>query len=1167
MIGTLHGYCLRLLREHFHELGLDPALHTLDEAETYQLQEQSLAMLWETAYTGTDSFSLAVRNLWSSHFNADPRAAGSALTQLHAAVRALEDPTGWLLRQDAYWSNPEPETWRRELLAELSGWATAWLIRLGGATNNPAAATNPNLARRLPWLIALTQSPPESADRTTVADALSQLCEQPGEVWLPRQKTKLRAPLINLFAEAAAWSGWLTPGAEGTDPLREDWDWSRVHMQTLLELWRRFETDFARRKRDRAAVDFADQEQFALELLGRGDAVGSTRVAAGERHRFACVLVDECQDLNAAQDAILRAVSRHPNPGDPALPVSGNRFLVGDVKQSIYRFRRADPTIFQRYAQAWANPGAGGRVLALNENFRSAESVLAFVNQIFPWLLRPEFGGVAFGPDAALQFGSPTTRAALAGTTARVEVHLRITGEAEADETAAETEEEATNEISKMEREAGLVAARLRELHESQYPVWDKHLQQLRPVRWSDMAVLLRGKQSRAEDFSEAFAAQGVPLQTGAGDFFGRPEIRDLKNLVAILDNPLQDVPLVGVLRSPFVGLTEADQLAAIRMVRRRGEVAANQPPEQWWTLLQHFIEIGRDQLQSQIDPTPPPLFDETGRAVLSGATVFIHPNTASAARAAWVRADGFRQRFAIWRQKAARGPVSLALEAALDDTGFEAAWRSQPEGATANANIQKFLDLARQFDQRRTGGPAGFLRWLDGQRAAEAIPSALAGGTETVTLLTIHKSKGLEFPVVAVAALGATFNVRDAAGAEWILDANLELAPRIHPPDGRSYPGPTLWLAQRRQRREQWGEEMRLLYVALTRAADRLLLFGTTTAKKLEGWQATEGPAVAPLSVATLESARCPLDWLGLALVRGHRVDWSAGGVGSMPLFTWQIWTEAETVTAPTAAIPCAQIEPDGDAVTVRSLPTYPHQAATREPAKATVTGLRKRRQLETEEESGRLTIGWSNRGASHVAEDDEVHLDGSAPADVSAVERGLLHHRFMELVDLAQTESAASLTLESERLVREGRFTATEAASLDAPAIARFWSGPLGAVIRQHPADVRRELPFTLRLSIADLARLGFHPDPGLAAEEFVVVQGVIDLVCFAGPSAWLLDFKTDRLPSATAASAKAAAYTPQLALYALAVERLFQRRVAAGWLHFLATGAEINVLAREA
>lgn len=1170
MIGTLHAYCLNLLQGHFHELGLDPAVHTLDEAEAEELSGQALARVFEPHFAGTDVFSQDVRDLWVGQFHGDSDLAGHALRCLHKATRALENPLRWRNWQAQYWSVETPDAWRDLLLTALPRWAKDWYERFTTTEADGSLSSNPNLTSRLPHLRNLAMLAPLPKSRAEASAELECLKEHPNE-WPAKQKSKLRPPLKRLLDESAAFAGWLTLGPNGVDPLQEDWDWSRRRMQTLLTLLAQFDAEFARRKRERSGVDFADQEQFALDLLGRENEAGRTAIARVERERFDLVLIDECQDLNAAQDAVLRAISRSIDPqetsADPTL--LGNRFLVGDVKQSIYRFRLADPAIFQSYARNWVRPGLGGQVLTLTENFRSAAGVLGFVNGLFPWLMREELGGVSFGTDAALQFGAPETRGALADSETRVEINLRIWGDQNQGDEEAKTNEgeNGSNEEdrTKMECEARLVAARLGELHQQKLPVWDSQQQQLRPVRWSDMAVLLRGKRSRADDFAKAFSDLGVPLQTDTGGFFERCEVRDLLNLVTLFDNPFQDIPLLGVLRSPLVGLYDVNQLAAVRLVRRATELRAGDASEYWWTLLRHFVEVGQNRIPGPRGTVPAAVAASEGEKVNWGPGIFEHPVIGIVARSAWERVDLFLRRFSGWRQKVARGSVSLALEAALDDTGFEASYRSRPDGAAAHDNIQRFLELARQFDRRRRGGASEFIQWLARQAENEAVSPALAGGTDAVSLLTIHKSKGLEFPVVAVAALGASFNDREQNGGEWIMDPVLGLAPRIHPPRGRPYPGPSLWLAQRRQRREQLGEELRLLYVAMTRAVDRLLLFGTTTASKLGSWNSEKVGDKSPLRLEELEGARNPLAWLAPALSRWTGVDWQTTTEGRTAYFQWKIWPEFESPAAP---LPAA-LEPPNEEIpsAAEEVPSpYRHLAATREPAKATVTGLRKRLQIELTEEVGRLTVRRTGAATLERFNDEGIRFDSTAAADITAVERGLLHHRFMEHVDLSLTDSREGLASELERLTRLGRFTSAEAGTLDTVALTRFWNGKLGNEIRRRAREIRRELPFTLRLGVDDLTALGFHPDPGLASDEFVVVQGVIDLVCLGGESTWVLDFKTDRLHPEINLEAKAAAYAPQLALYALAVQRLFGGRVSAGWLHFLATGDEINVLAKD-
>ena len=1160
-ISTIHGYCLRLLREHFHVLGLDPAVSVLEEGEARQLQLEAIETVFEPLYTATENFATAARDLWQRQFQGDVDLAAQTVLQLHGQVQALADPTGWLAAQENEWSAPNPAVWLAALLQFFPVWAQEWAVTLTRWDGSP---DNPNAARRVSLLRALGTGP---VTRDDAAAALQKIVEQPTETWPDRRKTECRKPLLGLFTEATALSEWFVVPVGGADPLVEDWGWVRHRMLTLLELLRRFQKEFTRRKREVAAVDFTDQEQLALDLLGREVVAGvGTEAAETERARYELVLVDECQDLNAAQDAILRSVSRN---GDST---AGNRFLVGDVKQSIYRFRQADPAIFQRYATAWSRGessqgdagGAKGRVLTLTENFRSAALLLDFVNGFFPWVLRRELGGVDFGPEATLQFGAPTTRTALSGGGPRVEFHLsRSRGRDESPEDGETTGDE-LEPIEKMAAEAQRVAVRLRELHASGSPIWDKGRKMLRPVRWSDMAVLLRSEKSRAEDFATAFATAGVPLRVNLEGFFDRLEIRDLWNLVELFDNPLQDIPLTGVLRSPLAGITDVNELAVIRMVRRRENC--------WWTLLQVFHQAGQtpEVQPAQAPPVAPDLWTAEGEPILDGPEIFVHPEIAGLARRAWAKVDLFLRRFAEWRRLALRGSVVRALEAALDDTGFEAAYRIRPTGATANANLQQFLELTRKFDRGASGlrgGPRRLLRWLKSLRDAGTVPAAVPGGSEAVTLMTIHKSKGLEFPIVAVAALGTEFNRRDLDQGEVMRDAEFGLAPRIHNPTGDSYSGPTRWLARRRQESELLGEELRLLYVALTRAADWLLLFGTGSSTRIEQWQTNGELMGPPFSIAELRSAKSPLDWVGRTITRWANVSWPESGSGETPCLIWRVWGEREGVVSESEAIPLPSSQtPLGASSTVVEPFVYPHAAATHEPAKATVTGLRKRIQLEAAEESGRLQLGRSKDGSRSLNRGES-----SEPGDSSAVERGLLYHRFMEHVDLSRAGSDTDLSSELERLVRIGRFTAAEATILDLGALVRFWAGPLGTQIRRSGADVRREVPFTLRLDVADLRGLGFAPAPGLADDEFVVVQGVVDLVFLGMDSAWILDFKTDRLPEGEAtASAKIACkaddYRPQLAVYALAVERLLGRPVTAGWLHFLASGAEVDVWANE-
>src|SRR6185312_1402493 len=323
-----------------------------------------------------------------------------------------------------------------------------------------------------------------------------------------------------------------------------------------------------------------------------------------------------------------------------------------------------------------------------------------------------------------------------------------------------------------------------------------------RPVEWRDMVVLLRSPRNKAEIYAREFNRVGVPLHVKRESFYSATEISDLLSLLQLLDNPMQDLPLLAVLRSPFVGLS-VDELAMIRAGHRE---------DRFWAATLRFN-------------SNPPQF--SGRAN-------------EIATAAHAKLQTFFQLFDAWRQHARRGTLSNSVRAILDQTHYESLILAQERGGERLANVNRLLRLMRQFDPYQRQGLLRFLRFVEAQRDAEAEEEpASSAGTDAVRLLSIHQSKGLEFPVVAVADIAKNFNFSDLR-ADILLDAEFGLCPRIAPPNiNARYPSLPYWLARQRQKRELLGEELRLLYVAMTRARDRLLLVGSVSEKQFETrWQ-----------------------------------------------------------------------------------------------------------------------------------------------------------------------------------------------------------------------------------------------------------------------------------------------------------------------------------------
>ncbi|HXD00405.1 MAG TPA: UvrD-helicase domain-containing protein, partial [Verrucomicrobiae bacterium] len=491
-IGTLHSFCLKLLRQHFYELELDPQLTVMAEEEARLLAEETMDGILEGNYAGKADSAEAVQQLIQTHGRGWDQPVRALVLRLHHYTQTLRDPEAWFASQLDMFQSPTPGQWRIWLENGMRDWREQWLASLEakGAENKIAAQC-----------AAILKELPEKPVREQSAMALAgiRLMEQD----CPRgKKTAWCKPLGRFFDEARFLESVLQIRG-GKDPLAEDWEWVRGQMTALLNLARDFTLRFAEAKRELGVVDFHDLEQHALRLLWDRATGQPTEIARQWRDRLRFVFVDEYQDINDAQDAILKALSREG--------AAANRFLVGDVKQSIYGFRLADPRIFQDYMENWRDEQ--GATIPLVDNFRSREAILGFVNSVFGGLMRRETGGVPYDDSARLRFGDAENRAALSldrDPVARVELCLRLRGGDASDE-ASRAEIELMN-LEESGKEARLVAMRLRELKMSAHPVWDESLRAMRPVEWGDMAVLMRSPAGKAESFAREFTRAGVPL-------------------------------------------------------------------------------------------------------------------------------------------------------------------------------------------------------------------------------------------------------------------------------------------------------------------------------------------------------------------------------------------------------------------------------------------------------------------------------------------------------------------------------------------------------------------------------------------------------------------------------------------------------------------------------
>ena len=1123
-LGTLHSFCLELIRQHFYELELDPQLAVLAEEEARLLAEETLERLLQEHYAGRTRAAEAVQQLIQTHGGGWDKPVRVLVLRLHHYAQTLPDPEGWLAGQTAHFGSPRPETWERWLLAALGECRARWLPLLEAeAAQNEIAAACAGALRPLG----------ASPSRAAAAAVLDAMCAAAREC--PRgRKGQWLKPLEEVLSQAEFLLSLARPEG-GADPLAEDWNWVRPQMSTLLEMAREFGAAFSEAKRELGLVDFHDLEQFALRLLWDAKSQQPTRIARQWRKQLRYVFVDEYQDINAAQDKIIEALSREG--------AMGNRFLVGDVKQSIYRFRLANPHIFQGYVDTWREPR--GQVIPLVDNFRSREGLLNSINSVFGLLMRRELGGVDYDERARLRFGAAEARrplSAAAEPAPGLELHLRLKRPADFPDDDAGAEALAqVGDLEEAEKEARLVALRLRQLHAAAHPVWDEPARAFRPAAWGDMAVLLRSPANKSESYAKQFARLGVPLQVARGGFYESSEISDLLSLLQLLDNPLQDVPVLAVLHSPLVGLT-LDELATIRLCVKGP----------FWTalVLWHQAQAGG-----------------RGPAAAGGEQGGVHDSQLELplGEVTFRKVSRFLELYAHWRRLARQVSLARCLEAVLTETHYAEWLLTQPRGEQRHANVQSLLGLALQFDRFQRQSLFRFLRFIQAQQLAETEPEVAAVNQEdSVRLLSIHQAKGLEFPVVIVADLGKPFNLSDLR-AEVILDEAYGLCPQVKPPHtGKRYPSLPYWLAGQRQRREMLGEELRLLYVAMTRARDLLILSGSVAENHFHQFWAQ----AAELGPARLSSARCYADWVGWWFARNCGSAGPPASRGENALLRWHFHDESSLLEpaalGPELAPVTTAAEPRAwEGLRQRLLWAYPFLAATRKPAKASVTTLRRAAQ-ERDEEAAPLFGGpAAGPGPDGTPAQAQGPAEGGRAgsfgprlvgAGARAAEAGNAHHAFLQFAPLEGGGSLAELRQAAQRLREQGVMSGEEVDLLDFKLLAAFWQSDLGRMVRAQAQFVRRELAFTARFSAQEIAAItGEALEPALAG-EFIVVQGVADLAVVLPGEIRVVDFKTDAVEPAALAE-RVRRYAPQLKLYARALSRIYRRPLSGAWLCFLA------------
>lgn len=1147
-ISTLHSFCLEVIRKNYYLIDIDPSFRIANETEVQLLRDEVLDELFEDEYgkEGNESFYKLVDMFGSDRSDA---ALQEIIAELYDFANSNASPEEYLRKVVRMYdidteSSIEDQPFTRDLLFEIE-------LQLEGAkalaeqglqlTKLPAGpapraetfiqdiALFDSLihAKHDSWnsLYEAMQSVKFSTLKTCKGDEYDKNLIEKSKSYRDKSKKIITDIKDELFSRKP--EGFLKDMVE-----------MKPSIETLVELVREFSNRFAAVKREKGLVDFADLEHLCLQILTNKSEDGRfmpSEVALAYRNHFKEVLVDEYQDTNMVQETILQQVSKDSEE-------EGNLFMVGDVKQSIYRFRLAEPNLFLgKYNRFQSSGESTGLRIDLAKNFRSRKEVLDGTNYLFKQLMGVKVGEIEYDEAAELKLGAPYPE----NDVYPIELLLVDLEKEESLSTEEESDTETADEFNPVELEqsqleAKVIAQQIKRFIGEQKQVYNPKTKSFRSVNYRDFVILLRSM-TWAPQIMEEFKHQGIPvyanLSTG---YFEATEVSIMMSLLKIIDNPHQDIPLVAVLRSPIIGLNE-EQLGSIRTYSRKGS---------FYDSITAFIKNNPNHNHS-----------------------VLYENIAS-----------FINQLTEWRLMARKGSLTDLIWQLYRDTHFYDYVGGLPGGKQRQANLRALYDRAHQYEQTSFRGLFRFLRFVE--RMTErgddlGAARALGEQEDVVRIMTIHSSKGLEFPFVFIGGLARQFNKMDLKKS-YMLDKDFGFAAKYVNPEKRiSYPSLPQLAFKRKKKLEMLAEEMRVLYVGLTRAKEQLFLVASAKdlSKKQDKWLNTNLNIDWLLKEYDRVSAISYLDWVGPALFRHcHGEVLREDGLQINPLIPEEITDHPSCWKI--NMIKASEIHQNekeeeeiqenfmelvekGEPVPIESKWKvhvyeqlnwdYPHMNSSKFRSKQSVSEMKRQRE-SIDEASGMELIKKFQKPI--LKRPKFLQAKSFTPA-----EKGTILHLVMQHIDLKKPVSINSITSYLDELVSKELLTLEQKEIVDVNQVLSFFNTDLG--LRMLKAkQLQREVPFSFTLPTSEV-----YPD-WKGEDEPIFIQGVIDCIFEDEAGTVLLDYKTDAVTERFKGGFDEAEpilkgrYELQIKLYSQALEQILKKKITEKYLYFFDGGHVIKL-----
>ena len=1074
-ITTIHSFCMSLIRDYFYVLGIDPNIAPGEEGQLSLMREQILDEILEEAYEKRDPQFIELVESYSPGRN--DKELGQYILNLYEKARSHVQPEAWL--QDAR-ENLQVETLEdlekspmvKMIWKDASGIFENALAILKEALETAEAEGGPYF-----YLKQLKQDE-EILNGFAEAESFGECCQLFETFEKPRlngrrKKTDVIDPKLqerckglrnhayNLVEEMRGAYFYLSMG----DILRE-LKIVRRPLEALIGLTEEFMERYSQRKIRENLMDYDDMEHFALRLLidhwDENDNPVPSQIALEKSMDFEEIYIDEYQDSNFIQDAILRSVSREAEDGH-------NMFMVGDVKQSIYSFRLARPELFLEKYHRYQGPEKEYQLIELRNNFRSRREVLQFTNDIFYQIMHESLGNIEYTKEAALV---PTMEfPESSGMTAEI---LLI-----------DQEEVSQSEENALVLEARMIAGKIKEMVDGEDPLMvmgedEQGNRVLRNVCYKDIVILLRSMKGKAEVFQKELMDAGIPAfcdnQTG---YFDTVEIRTLLSLLSVVDNVYQDIDLAAVLRSPIIGMTEED----LGWLKIKGKSEH----------LYGCLTAVQDQM---------PLAKKA-------LNYFEH-----------------------LREEKTCLPLNELIWLALDESGYFYYAGSMPQGKKRQGNILMLIEQAKAFENNQVKGLFHFVRYMKQRREYNmdfGEASVLGEDQDLVRISSIHKSKGLEYPVVFVSNLHKRFNQQDSSGKIIFHPDYFVGADMIDPVHRIRRTTILKSMICRQMKKEALGEELRVLYVAMTRAKEKLILTGIKT-KEIDWNRKKE------ISYIDLLESNSYYDWISKALVHVPTEDFQLQ-IYHLEDFAWQQEKE-EIERQLDKQIFLARIagEEESRQEEIRRLREtfayqYVNQAETRGQLKYSVSEIKRMSQTADEEEE-----------TMFPAREPEKRIPKfiSQEKKISAVSRGTAVHKVFELLDLGRTYSYGELDEQIRLWISQGAIGEEYDKVIWRKDILAFLESDLGKRVRKAASQkkVWKEKQFVMGVPFSEMSE-------DEESSSYVVVQGIIDLYFEEEDGLVLVDYKTDRIKDQDS-SILVRRYKVQLDYYRRALEQMTGKKV---------------------